>query len=126
MQEQSVAAVQSLAQAFEPYATHMCAHLKAEEDVAIPVMRAYFTEDEFKATGAQMGSKGGHAGSFVYYITEEKFRNEIMPRWRIPFFVWYLAFGPALKEYEQSVIAKRQALEANQLPKVGPLDCIVS
>ena len=116
MQEQSVAAVQSLAQAFEPYATHMCAHLKAEEDVAIPVMRAYFTEDESKATGKRMGSEGGHAGSFVYYISEDKFRNEVMPRWGIPFCFWYLAFGPAMKEYQESVIVQRQALETNTPP----------
>ena len=119
-------ACKSFAQAFEPYATHMCAHLKAEEDVAIPVMRAYFTEDEFKATGKRMGSEGGHAGSFVYYITEEKFRNEVMPRWGIPFFVWYVAFGPAMKEYEQSVIFQRQALETNTPPTDSSVGCIIS
>lgn len=63
-----------------------------------------------------MGQEGGHTGSFVYYIGEDRFRSEMMPRMNIPFFVWYIAFSGALGEYQKQVIEQVQALEKNEEP----------
>ena len=59
-------ALESFQTMFQSYATELRQHLQDEEDTALPLLRAFFTQDEFKATGKRMGIEGGHAGSFVY------------------------------------------------------------
>lgn len=120
--KESIEAFQSM---FQQYAAELRQHLKDEEDTALPLLRAFFTQDEFKATGKQMGIEGGHAGSFVYYIGEERFRKELMPKWGMPFFLWYIAFAPAIKEYRLQVIVPGECITANT-PPAGESTCKTS
>lgn len=105
--------IESFGRMFKQYATELRQHLKDEEEMALPLLRAYFSQDEFKDTGRRMGKEGGHVGSFVYYIGEERFRNELMPKWGMPFFVWYVAFAPAMKEYRLQVIVPGECIASN-------------
>ncbi len=109
--------IESFQTKFHQYATDLRQHLQDEEDAALPLLRAFFTQDEFKTTGKRMGAEGGHAGSFVYYIGEERFRNELMSKWGMPFFLWYIVFAPAMKEYRLQVIVPGECIAANVPPK---------
>jgi iron-sulfur cluster repair protein YtfE (RIC family) len=94
------------------------AHMDQEESFLLPCMRAYFTESELSGVQRRMGQEGGHSGSFVHVIGEERFRNHTMPRFKIPFFVWNLAFKPELKHYQEQVVQQVEALETNVQPAV--------
>jgi len=109
--------VAPFAELFSPYKKVLIEHLQEEEDTVVPLIHAYFTPEEFKVPGKTMGQTGGHAGSFVYYIGANKFRNETMGKLGIPFFVWYLAFKGALKEYQDQVIANVTALQEGKPPE---------
>ena len=117
--EKAEGGIQPLADLFAPYKMFLEEHLKEEEEVALPLIRAFFTPDEFKETGKAMGQAGGHAGSFVYYVGADKFKNETMAKLGIPFFVWYVAFKGALKEYEESVIKNVTALQEGKPPEAA-------
>jgi len=112
-------------QSFELYAAGLLEHLQNEEELVLPMIRAFYSQADFKEMGKRMGKEGGHAGSFVYYMGEDKFRHQFMPNHHVPSFVWYVAFSRALQEYKYQVIRHLEALEKN----VGPPpdeSCVVS
>ena len=47
---------------------------------------------------------------------EDRFRSEFMKQEKIPFFVWYLVFGGALKLYEKEIVAPAEAIKAGVEP----------
>eukprot|EP00815_Leptocylindrus_aporus_P006649 CAMPEP_0116060602 /NCGR_PEP_ID=MMETSP0322-20121206/6518_1 /TAXON_ID=163516 /ORGANISM="Leptocylindrus danicus var. apora, Strain B651" /LENGTH=218 /DNA_ID=CAMNT_0003545263 /DNA_START=77 /DNA_END=733 /DNA_ORIENTATION=+ len=72
--------VDSLCEKMIQYEEEMDAHLKMEEDMCLPLMRAYFTQAEItpmvqKIVGAGVPQE---MGSFIHCMGEEKFRNEFM------------------------------------------------
>ena len=109
--------IEEFTKEFEKYHKElMLPHLEAEESLSMVLLRAYFSQMEFKETGKRMGKEGGHSGSFVYFAGEDKFRNELMGKWGMPSFVWYVAFSKQLKEYQVGVLKHVEALETNSPP----------
>lgn len=101
---------------FEKYRNDLIEHLEAEECLSLPLLRAYFSQADFKTIGKRMGKEDGHSGSFVYFCGEDKFRNELMVKWGMPSFVSYEAFSKALQEYQVGVIRHVEAIETNKKP----------
>ena len=102
---------------FNDYRKAMLEHLHAEEALGVPLLRAYFTQAEFKPIGRTMGKTGGPPGSFVYFMGEDKFRNDFMKRAGMPSFVWHMVFAPAVQEFRNDFLRHATALtETNEPP----------
>merc|ERR1712165_258550 len=78
----------------EDYRNTMFPHLEEEEQIALPLLRAYFTPDEVgkKVQEIMQTSGAGEIGSFIDAMGEDYFRSTFMPQEGTPFFVWYLKF----------------------------------
>lgn len=115
---------------YQIYDKAMREHLHAEEVLGVPLMRAFFSQAEFKPIGRELGKQGGPPGSFVYFIGEDEFRDGFMTRHNMPFFLWYMVFGPALKEFKNDFLRHAIALtETNREPPppedVSPYSCAI-
>lgn len=69
-------------------------HLKFEEDLCLPLMRAYFTPEEIGPMVQKIVAAGPkeEMGSFICCMGEETFRKEFMVQEGIPDFVWEADF----------------------------------
>ena len=76
----------------EEYEKELLPHLIEEEECGLLLMRAYFTYGEIAPLVQKIIANGPivEIGSFIYYMTPDKFRNEFMKEQGIPFFVWYI------------------------------------
>lgn len=126
----SVSCIKDLAECWDSYALTMKPHLLEEEHVGLPLMRAFFEPKEIgvmiqKIVGNKDAPKE-EMGSFIYFLTETKFRNEFMKQEGIPFFVWYLDFEAKLHYYENEVVVQIDALKSGAPPVPVPAaDCCV-
>eukprot|EP00815_Leptocylindrus_aporus_P004860 CAMPEP_0116060754 /NCGR_PEP_ID=MMETSP0322-20121206/6616_1 /TAXON_ID=163516 /ORGANISM="Leptocylindrus danicus var. apora, Strain B651" /LENGTH=239 /DNA_ID=CAMNT_0003545459 /DNA_START=107 /DNA_END=823 /DNA_ORIENTATION=+ len=104
--------VDSLCEKMIQYEEEMDAHLKMEEDMCLPLMRAYFTQAEItpmvqKIVGAGVPQE---MGSFIHCMGEEKFRNEFMVQEGIPGFVWYIDLRSRVKTFEKCFLVHLDTL----------------
>lgn len=85
----------------EEYEKELLPHLTEEEEGGVLLMRAYFTPEEIAPLIQKVLANGPmvEMGSFIYYMTPEKFRNEFMKEQGIPFFVWYIDFKGRLNTF---------------------------
>ena len=101
--------------AWNSYQSMMKPHLLEEEHFGIPLMRAYFKPKEIgKIVGDIMGSKYApkeEMGAFIYFLGEQKFREEFMKQEGIPFFVWWTDFKEKFNYYQTDVNVHIEALE---------------
>lgn len=97
------------------YQAIMLPHLKEEEDYFLPLLRAYFTPEEFKPYIMKViqDNTKYENGGFVYYQGEDFFRKTFMKHEQIPFFVWYIEFKPALKAFVKDFVEPLQAVKDN-------------
>jgi hypothetical protein len=95
------------------YQSAILPHLKEEEDIALPLMRAYFTLQEFKPITMKLVKRMTKAemGAFIYFCGETKFRQQFMKQESIPFFVWYLQFRSCYKYYLNTTIKGLDAIK---------------
>lgn len=93
-------------------------HLMEEEEMGLPLVRAYFTPKEYgKMTQEIIANEGKlEMGSFVYHMGAHRMRGEFMKQEGIPFFVWYLVFRGGLKLYEKQVMVHAEALKSGMEP----------
>eukprot|EP00931_Biecheleriopsis_adriatica_P100987 TRINITY_DN76216_c0_g1_i1.p1 TRINITY_DN76216_c0_g1~~TRINITY_DN76216_c0_g1_i1.p1 ORF type:complete len:263 (+),score=66.52 TRINITY_DN76216_c0_g1_i1:79-867(+) len=93
------------------YSSMMKAHLREEEEVGIPLMRAFFSPEEIgKLVQQILGSPDApqeEMGSFIFCMGEEAFRNKFMPQEGIPFFVWWVGGFSSKLEYYKSTVASQ-------------------
>jgi hemerythrin-like domain-containing protein len=116
-----------LVQKFSEYHSTMLLHLKEEEFVCLPLMRAYFTHKEMTQVIQKFMPKSPkvETGSFVYYyIGQTKndvgpygIRNDFCPQEGIPSFVWYIDFQPKYKYFVKEFINNVHALQTGIEPK---------
>lgn len=100
------------------YSQDLKEHLLEEEEIGLPLCRAYFTPKEVKAIVQKLLKKETkmELGSFVYHMGEARMRTEFMKENSIPFFVWYIAFSGALKLYQKNVMELVGALKLGVEP----------
>ena len=113
-----------LSSAWKDYINMMKPHLLEEEYYGIPLMRAYFKEQEIgKIVAEIVGSKTApreEMGAFIYFLGETKFRDEFMKQEGIPFFVWWLDFKGKFEYYKTEVMPQLEALKAGSPPPPPP------
>jgi iron-sulfur cluster repair protein YtfE (RIC family) len=105
------------------YEEGMLPHLKEEEDIALPLMRAYFTPKEIgpKTQKIVDSSPDCELGSFIYYMTEHKFRSEFMKKEGIPSFVWFLVFKKKYQYFLNNLLIHYEALKIGNPPEESPV-----
>ena len=107
--------------AFEPYRKTMEAHLKEEEEICVPLMRAYF-EPKYVADKTQKVMKKMDKtllGSFVHHQGSKKEFQVFAKQENIPSFVWYLEFKACRAKYRAQMETKIQALLTGVAPTKG-------
>jgi len=110
-----------LQQLLSAYEQDTLPHLKEEEDIALPLLRAYFEEKEVDPVTQKMvgGSPDSELGSFIHYMTEDVFRSKFMKDKGIPFFVWYLVFKKQHAYFLKNVLVHLDALKTGIPPTVN-------
>jgi len=102
--------------AFQGYTHVILPHLEEEEKISLPLLRAYFTPKEAKTPTLKIFVKGIpiEKGSFVHYMSEEKFREGFMKQEAIPYLIWLVVFKPKYQHYLKHVICHIDALKAGE------------
>lgn len=120
-------AVTNVEQALLEYKQVLLPHLLEEEEIALPLFRSYFTPEDWAPVQKKIvrKAKPGELGSFIYYQTEQQFREKFMKQEGIPFFVWHLLFRKKYQYFLDNVKAHLDALEtgAPVLPRKATLLC---
>lgn len=81
-----------IAHLWAQYETEMLPHLREEEEVGLPLARAFFTPAEIGAVVESFMKDGDPVsmGAFVHVNGSKKCNMEFMAQNGIPFFVWYI------------------------------------
>ncbi|CAB9524863.1 expressed unknown protein [Seminavis robusta] len=115
---------------WKPYTVTMREHLQEEEDIGLPLLRAYFTPKELLRTVMKLSKKESSnplvTGTFVHHMGKDHCRKEFMKEHDVPSFVWYIAFARPLKMYEKQVVSVVKAIHVGVEPvpvKRGGLWC---
>lgn len=95
------------------YKIIMFPHLREEEEIALPLLRAYFTPRETKAPlfKIQRRSGRGETGSFIHTMGVEYFRFVFLKQEKVPFFVWHLKLRGDYKYFLTNIQCHMEALE---------------
>ena len=109
------------------YKNVLIPHLLEEEEIALPLFRSYFSPQEWIPVQREIMKKAKpiELGSFIYYQTEQHFREKFMKQEGIPFFVWQLVLRSKYQYFLNHVKAHLDALETGVpvLPKKKALLC---
>jgi len=103
---------------WETYERHMKPHLLEEEKLGLPLLRAYFAPEEVapviqKIVAAEPAIA---MGAFIHSIGGKIGIQEFMAQEGIPFFVWYIDFGPSYRKYMSTVQVQIDALLSGTPP----------
>lgn len=125
--KKDVDTVDTLLKEWNEYEAMMEPHFCEEEQDLVPLMRAYFTQEDIKPIIMKLVAKSPkqEIGSMVYFKGEESFRNEFMPQEGIPFFVWYIDFQFKLAGFKKEFLEPLEALKKGEEPKKEASHCIL-
>jgi Hemerythrin HHE cation binding domain len=100
------------------YQEMMLPYLQEEEEIGLPLMRAYFTAREMNPIVQKMvaNSPKIFLGSFIYSMGIERFRNEFMKQESIPNFVWYIDFNFKYKYFVNEFLHHVDSLKSGNQP----------
>jgi Hemerythrin HHE cation binding domain len=95
------------------YESYMCEHLREEEAIGLPLMRAYYRPEEIAPIIQKLikHSPKVELGSFIHYMGPNRFRTEFMKQEHIPVFVWYIEFNAKHKYFDQAFVSHVKALK---------------
>lgn len=112
--------VAELARSWDEYCALLKPHLVEEEQIIVPMMRAYFTHAEVgKVVEKILGNPDApreEIGAFVYFMGEQQFREGFMAQEGIPFFVWHIDFSAKYAYYASEVVPQIDALKSGAPP----------
>lgn len=110
--------VDHLLKVFKDYQEYMLPHLKEEEDIGLPLTRAFFTPAEFGPIIQKIikNSPKIEMGSFIHCCGVEYFRKTFMPQEGIPFFVWYVEFASSYAIFLKTNVENIEALKSGKEP----------
>lgn len=101
--------LRQLTLAWTAYQTHLLPHLQAEEDVCIPLMRAYFTMSQVHRLAGRLAQSGPRVetGAIVHYVGKENIWA-VMEAQQLPKLLrhvaWWLVFGPRYRYYQRHMV----------------------
>jgi hypothetical protein len=113
--------VDDLLETWIEYETMMLPHLQQEEEIGIPLMRAYFTKEDMTPIIQKLvaHSPALETGSLIYFDTPDRFRSDFMKNEEIPWFVWYIAFRSKYNLFRKAFIVNLESIKLGQPPKAG-------
>lgn len=111
--------VDELIKVFQDYQAYMLPHLQEEEEVGLPLTRAYYAPAEFAVIIQKIikNSPKIEMGSFIHACGVDYFRNKFMPQEGIPFFVWYLEFSSCYALFVKINVKNIEALKSGKEPE---------
>ncbi|GKY98741.1 hypothetical protein MPSEU_000830400 [Mayamaea pseudoterrestris] len=111
--------VEKLLKEFIAYEEDLLPHLAEEEEIGLPLMRAYFTPEDLKPAIARIVKQSTklELGSLVGAAGEDYIRNTFMPNEGIPFFVWHIDFYWKYRLFRKQFSNNVQALVEGQEQK---------
>jgi hemerythrin-like domain-containing protein len=100
------------------YHDMMLPHLQEEEDVGLPLLRAYFTPHDINPIVQKVMANCPkiELGSFIYFMGVDRCRNEFMKQEGIPSFVWYIDFNFKYKYFVKEFVHHAEALKLGRPP----------
>ena len=100
---------------FETYKATMEPHLVEEQNILVPLMRAYYPHGEVNKKVAEIMQKLDpvHAGAFVHSFAGKNDFMSFMSQEKIPFFVWYIAFKSHRAVYRKEMESRRRSSPAS-------------
>lgn len=105
------------------YEEIMVPHLEGEERLILPLMMAYFTQEEIAdVVGTIINNPEAPReewGAIIHYASPEYMRNKYMPQEGIPSFAWYLKFLHDHNFYENEVFILIETLVSGAAPGDG-------
>jgi len=98
------------------YKNMMLPHLLEEEEIGLPLFRAYFDPKSASEVTYKILKQASRLelGSFIYFMGEETFRKDVMIRDNIPSIAWHLQFKKALKLFVTEFIDNVEALRVGK------------
>jgi hypothetical protein len=105
---------------WEIYQSFMISHLREEELIGLPLVRAYFTPLEVFECTNQFIKKGDprSLGSFIHCLGSKKNTFEFMKNHQIPSFVWYIprnGFKALRSIYREKMVSKLDSIIAGRI-----------
>ena len=97
--------LQPVLKAFDKYAPDMKNHLTEEENICVPLMRAYFEPKPVGEKVEKIMKKMPkiEMGSFVHHQGSQAEFQKFMAQEGVPFFVWYLEFKKCRTMYREKM-----------------------
>ena len=110
--------IDDLLQNWIEYENMMLPHLLEEEEIGLPLFRAYFDPKSASEVTFKILNQASRLelGSFIYFMGEETFRKDVMIRENIPCIAWHLQFKKALKVFVREFIDNVEALRVGKEP----------
>jgi len=104
------------------YEVMMKPHLQEEEDLRLPLFRAYFTQKDSAPLIRKLldHSPKQELGSIIYFEGVDSFRKNFMKQEGIPGFVWFIDFKPKYIYFVNVFITNVDALKKGKEPKAEP------
>jgi hemerythrin-like domain-containing protein len=101
------------------YQEYMIPHLAEEEEIGLPLFRAYFTPADASPLIMKLvqHSPKEETGSLIYFCGPEYWRNEFMAQEKIPWFVWYLDFRSKYNLFKKVFAGNLESVKAGKEPK---------
>lgn len=111
--------IDDLLETWIAYETMMLPHLQQEEEIGLPLMRAYFTKEDMAPIIQKLvaHSPAFETGSLIYFDTPQRFRSDFMKNEGIPSFVWYIDFRSKHKLFTKAFVDNLEAVKLGQEPK---------
>merc|ERR1719330_926342 len=102
-----------LSTAMSLYRESLFPHLIEEEEIALPLLRSFFTPKEVRAPLMKIlkSSIKEESGSFIHSMGEDYFRSTFMKQEGIPFFVWHLKFKKDYDYFLKNIHSYREAMK---------------
>lgn len=101
------------------YQKYMLPHLQEEEEIGLPLFRAYFTPKEATAIVMEIlkHSPKLELGAIIYFCGVKNFRQDFMVQENIPFFVWYIDFQFKYNLFKDTFVKNLEAVKGGEAPK---------
>lgn len=119
--------VDELLKEWKAYEDITLPHLKEEEEIGLPLYRAYFSQKEGGALEQAIVKRISkfEMGSFIHFFGTDEFRSRFMAQAKIPFFVWYLEFSAMHKVFVDRWVKNVEAIKTGVEPKADAPSCVI-
>jgi hypothetical protein len=109
------------------YEEMLLPHFREEEELALPLQRAYFTPKDMAPLVAEAVKRTtpNELGAMIYFEGPDNFRSSFMKQEGIPFFVWYIDFYWKLEFYKRNFVELIDLLKSGDSSSKAASECVI-